>query len=1108
MPRLDTKKTTIKHGAWLQDFLHSRTLRAPDQRALYEYHCSHNEYCLLKQLLREHTHSAELKKDRGFCATFVFYSSEWYRREYTASCGWSWDPIFTSLGLSFNPTQLSHLITHGLEQFWRRPIHHYETERRDFLGSVFSEGGLPFLVLGESGSRFQSLFERILREYEQHHQWGNTTYEQVEALIVQSNFPQAFSRPNSIELIAGMADRLVGLVNDYQLTKASEPVSHLEQASPRWRELFPIPLDNKTGSDLLTGLLATATTEGKRRLRRADTWRCQHRIDENNPVVIKTELVLPQSIILTLECQPATIRFELQITENNIIVADLGSTYAQIQENRATLRPRTKAVFLNRCDSRFALVLIAKAAGVTVASQVIEGSALVIGEAPVGFEQSEGQTTFCGQASFKTQSQSVVLILPNNSEFEVISQSEQATITELPSLFSYSAIRLTGKIELLVRSEDNYRIRTAVAGSAHDSIELYGARPPYNCSPALTFIGLPQIRHSSASAATFEGIELFIGGKRPGQSLLAQMFGAQFTSVRNNQNESLLRRKIGILPQDFRLELKNDVSAGHGRILIHSAQRCVAEVLNENIKVTTQKIDGYTQLSLHAAALPPATLKLAITANLVADPIVMEIPFPGSGCFAFDGQGRPLRKNISIDELLGARLFLYGQAHNACNYTVELKLRGAVARQANYTWSYPIREKPVEISLFNLREQMLDLFSLGSSIDDVVSLEVHGPGNSPVIRIRRHATTLDYDSASLRVSTAQSHEADAVPEPIMLLLHDPVRSAMALTSRKSEGVPTGVFELPASVEHDGPWLVVPQRKSLVSFRPVFIKGNWDARAHPGEVHSLQKAVLAFDHRYNANAFNQVFDEMAVNPKHSGWSFMRALYDQYGYLPLATFEAWKALMQHPKSRAMALIIFEMDSEFLNRLETEFPLTWEFLPIEHLHQAIGYQRAFLISAGVAETNVRQVLSNMLQRLETTFPSFGLSLQHYVNDIGVGAEQRIPEQMIVHIINGWYQGLIQQRSNDSWPDWGAKALEHWHKTLKKPVVCIQNDLDYRNAVLYLPEFAAAVACGRVQLSEVFEQSIETIFILRQIRNFDTGWFNPVYQYCMLNNLLTPQQ
>lgn len=265
-------QSIFKCTTWLNAFLQHRGLQRPDQRALYEYHCSSEEYLELQYLLSSLGSFDTAVSDNGGCACLVLFGAEWYRRQYQADHGWSWEPIWQVLGYRLSAIDLSKAIPRGLEGYWKRPVHSYESERRNFLGSLFAEGGLPFQVLREEGSRFYTLFNRVLKQNDQWLLMGHSTLQQVEKLLETANLPQVFSSPPSVELIARMADQLLALVRDYSLEQANEPVAQLNAQNPKWRELFPLPLDNETGSELLNGLLKTATSERKRYSRAAGGW--------------------------------------------------------------------------------------------------------------------------------------------------------------------------------------------------------------------------------------------------------------------------------------------------------------------------------------------------------------------------------------------------------------------------------------------------------------------------------------------------------------------------------------------------------------------------------------------------------------------------------------------------------------------------------------------------------------------------------------------------------------------------------------------------------------------------------------------------------------------
>ncbi len=1093
-------------STWLSAFLQRRGIQAPDQRSLFEYHCSYEEYLDLQSLLRGlGSFDASIKDTKAFPCLALF-CAEWYRREYQRSHGWTWEPIWQVLGFRLSPADLSTVIPKGLEGFWKRPIHFYESERRDFLGSLFSEGGLPFQVLREGGSRFQTLFNRLLKQYDQWHLLGYSTVQQVKQQIDQANFPQVFSSEASVELIAHMADLLVALVRDYGLGQTTDPVARLDTLNPKWRELFPLPLDTETGSDLLNGLLKTATIEGSRRSKESGGWACLHFWSELKPDVLNAQISLPPDVVFKLAMQPSTTRFELVILEGDQAIAALGPGYAIVDSGTAKIRLRQTKVICQRRDYTSTLSLAAMAGGVLISELPIEGSTVAIGEVPAGFVLVNDRWQLCGQASFNTSSEQLMLVLPPDGELSVIEQSDDSSIADMPSVFLQRTVKVLGKSQLQINGEDLYRIRTGHAASSGLGLELTGVQPGWVSRPAQTFLGLPRVQWpAGAGELKQQGSELFIAGKQPGDGVLQEILGAQFLSVRNRNGDTLLRRKIGILPADFRLELRSGESPGRGSILVHTQQRCLIQVDDESLNVQQIKHSGCIELKLSAIAFPPVRVRLSVTPNLLADPIQIDLPFPNSGCLAFDGQGKVLKQEVCVDDLLGARLYLFGRNGSPTKFGVELTLRGNAARNACYSWSYIAAEKPLEISLFNLRDQIVDLLSLQSGIDQVVELRVFGNGPDSYFRIRKYAKEIQFDHQRQQLNIANlKNDGSDLPELVLMLLHEPMRNAVPLSSRNSEGVPTGVFELPALVERNGPWLVVPKSAETESFRPLFIPGSWELERQVDEAQSLEKAVLSFDYSSPVSSFTPVLDAMAINPMHSGWQFLRALYEGYGYLPLATFEVWKALIGHSRALSMALFKFEMMPQFLGRLETEFPILWEFLPVTEIHLAAKRFGAFLKVKGVADDAITGLLGRMFARLGETFPTYGESVQRFLSNKPVGPEINVPLELFRTILHGWYHDLKRDRSEAKWPEYGRRQLEQWHKTQTDSVISFRPEMDYRSAVVYLPVFAAAVASGKAKFSDVFEDGVEAIFFLRQVRDFDSKWFNAIYQYCLLNNVM----
>ncbi len=216
-----------------------------------------------------------------------------------------------------------------------------------------------------------------------------------------------------------------------------------------------------------------------------------------------------------------------------------------------------------------------------------------------------------------------------------------------------------------------------------------------------------------------------------------------------------------------------------------------------------------------------------------------------------------------------------------------------------------------------------------------------------------------------------------------MLLSEPERKSIPLASRMSEGVPVGEYELSSIVNKNGPWLVVPKPGEEMAFRPCFIRGESSLPVEESNIRSLQKATQLFNPQAEVNTITLVLGQMANDPAHSGWQFMRSLYDQFGYLPLATFEVWRALVQHPQALAMSLFKFEMSAEYLSRIENEFPILWEFFPIFEIKAASERFKLFLSQKGAPEETQKLLVTNMFQRLGLVFPTYADEIEKWLSN-----------------------------------------------------------------------------------------------------------------------------
>lgn len=110
-------------------------------------------------------------------------------------------------------------------------------------------------------------------------------------------------------------------------------------------------------------------------------------------------------------------------------------------------------------------------------------------------------------------------------------------------------------------------------------------------------------------------------------------------------------------------------------------------------------------------------------------------------------------------------------------------------------------------------------------------------------QIRRYKYSLRYDyERELLVSQSTHYRTEQMSSPVIMLLSEPERKITPLSSRMSEGVPTGEYELSSVINKNGPWLVVPKQGEEMAFRPCFIRGEPSLPVDESSIRSLQKAT--------------------------------------------------------------------------------------------------------------------------------------------------------------------------------------------------------------------------------------------------------------------------
>ena len=153
---------------WLGRFLDVRKLDWPDGRALFRYRCRDAEFESLPAVIEQKLGSKD--RDDGKGALLCLYVAEWWRRHFEGG-PWKWEGPLRALGgraaemAEGRANKLrSDLIIAGLG-WWQRRTLPNESNYKEYLGTLATEGGLPLqLLAGAAQSKVQDFLEKLVGE--------------------------------------------------------------------------------------------------------------------------------------------------------------------------------------------------------------------------------------------------------------------------------------------------------------------------------------------------------------------------------------------------------------------------------------------------------------------------------------------------------------------------------------------------------------------------------------------------------------------------------------------------------------------------------------------------------------------------------------------------------------------------------------------------------------------------------------------------------------------------------------------------------------------------------------------------------------------------------
>lgn len=1083
---------------WLAEFLSIRGQLngPPDGKPLYSYQVSKEEFDSLKTLLKEHSGLSEHPDYMGsWAAGYCLFVAEQFRRYYDAGPGgWSWRLFDLELDCEFTPQQKSNIVEKGLVNFWKRDIRTTE-HGRDFIGTLFAEGGLPWLLVQSDEHGFGRAVRRGLRHIYSEQSAQKTV---VELLADhEGELPQAFQTLHTRQLLAGIVQQLFELVNDHDLHKRDDATDYLDQNAPSWRDAFLVPLDDVNAGTLISEWLLLA--KGQKKIKsqqneRARWFTCEHFIEgAGEDWKLRADILLPDEYSFKLDnTDLSSTRLQVVLYEGDQLLARGAYVYAQLENQAITIRfPQTKVPVIRR-DLESQIVLKFLANGQEIVSHTIGESELDLQRAPLVFTEKDDEYNLASNASCVLHQTRAQIRLPAGAEVENV---------ESNLLFQETSGARWVEVEKDTQLKINSELYVIAFGGSSEA----GNKPYINgviqgqllTNPKTVFYGWPSLEIPVNYAFKGDIVQQFVNGAELSSTDTKNLIGVVDFVARGEGGAVLIRRKFGVLPADFSLIVVPGYNDSPAHVILKSQIPLKAEVVNTEIRSEKVPHPDGQQIDLHlSSSTIPGTLILNIQGDNSRLPITIRLPYPNLSASLVDESDKPFSsRELSLDDLLGKRIILASGKSGKQRFNIRLKLMGSVSPQPVTDFYVTIGRMPIELNLYNYQNDIEQMLASTDDQDAFVHVAVSSVSQLLDFNIRRYSGSMERSSrARFTIHRHSALESSGQIVAEAMLLSDPRQSPLVLPALKSEGVTTGGFEVMPEMEKSSPWLIYPSKQSAVQFRPELFIGSEANVNDFNKIVSLHQACQAYHPTFQPDAINDQIKLMANDLGHSGWQYLSDLKHKYSHLPLSSFETWKSLTKNTETLAIAIFRLELDEIFCNRIRDELSIFWECIHLDTWRSGYLHFERWLIVQGLSESLVKDVVASRMTLLSKVVPGFK-EFSGYIKTGDVAELPPIPLDIVVDELKKGYQTLRRNHeSNDHWPTSLSTELVSWinESTLPKEIKTLSL-ISYSHSVTYVPIYMAHVTVGQNVLTDLHSSTPYLKHAVRQLSEFDrVGWYN----------------
>ena len=486
------------------------------------------------------------------------------------------------------------------------------------------------------------------------------------------------------------------------------------------------------------------------------------------------------------------------------------------------------------------------------------------------------------------------------------------------------------------------------------------------------------------------------------------------------------------------------------------------------------------------------------------------MPYPSSGAVFVDPDGvlSPTSANLFLDLLYGYRIRLFFRRPGRSQISIRLDLVDSEltdTKDLYFEFNRILAESAAEIPLMDFLPDMRVLLAVSTNLDALVKFSLFNEGTELVnLKIRRFMLTMEPDFSIGTVQLQSSSLSDLGFDELKSLrletmrMSQPEQTPVPLDPITSQGVEMGIWRFSPETRTPGPWLIYSAKSSEVLIRPLL--WNVLGQTSPEYAKSIHAAVFIPEAGERSAAFQRLFFEMAKEGSHSGWDYLRALWNNYEHLPLTTFQVWRDSISN--TSLFAAMVIYLDPATLARLEEEMPVMWELVPVQVWEEVLRAYRETLMVAIDEATIVQELIGVAIDRIAGLNDVMGtvakVIRQRILDETDPGLKimqgQTAGAITAKFVVEAAHKVLLQRQSEANWPSFLKGEIEQtWSELPTTLKGLMPGEQLYRATVVHFPF---------TLVYRLFKESGDVgdplhVFKYRQLKQFDEDWYNTAFSF-----------